>query len=306
MKQRQKSYIPKFHIGLRTIKTTIAVILSMIIVEPLGTTSSRLIFAMLGAMNAVQPTFKESVSSCLTQIVGVMFGALSGILLLWLPIPKLLAIAIGIVFVITLYNAFQIRFSPTLPCFMVVLICTTADIQPLSYAAGRLWDSTIGLFIGLFINTLIYPYDNSRKIRTAMESLNTSLIAYVEDMFDDSKPALNEDDLSLVMDSLTQQLKIFENQLLPLRLRRQYAQLERFRLCQWKARQLVSHLEVLNHMEHLGQLTIENYTLLAQNGAVVHSKIIDSPHTEVDVITNYHVAQILTLRQELLDALNQN
>ena len=37
---------------------------------------------MLGAMAAVQPTFKESVESCLTQIVGVLFGALASIVLL--------------------------------------------------------------------------------------------------------------------------------------------------------------------------------------------------------------------------------
>ena len=66
-------------IGLRTIKTAVAVIIAMVIVDFFGTTPSKLIFAMLGAMAAVQPTFQESVESCLTQIVGVLFGALCGI-----------------------------------------------------------------------------------------------------------------------------------------------------------------------------------------------------------------------------------
>ena len=47
----------RFHIGLRTAKTAAAIIISMLIVESLGTTTSKLIFAMLGAMTAVQPTF---------------------------------------------------------------------------------------------------------------------------------------------------------------------------------------------------------------------------------------------------------
>ena len=50
----------RFHIGLRTIKTAAAVVIAMLIVESYGTTTSRLIFAMLGAMGAVQNNFKSS------------------------------------------------------------------------------------------------------------------------------------------------------------------------------------------------------------------------------------------------------
>ena len=57
----------RFQIGLRTIKTAVAVIISMLLVAHLGTSSSKLIFAMLGAMAAVQPNFKSSLESCLTQ-----------------------------------------------------------------------------------------------------------------------------------------------------------------------------------------------------------------------------------------------
>ena len=92
----------KLHIGLRTIKTTVAVIISMLIVEALGTTDSRLIFAMLGAMTAVQPTFKESLESSLSQIIGLVFGAAVGILLRILLLPALVATGIGIVLVIVL------------------------------------------------------------------------------------------------------------------------------------------------------------------------------------------------------------
>ena len=42
----------RLHIGLRTIKTVAAVIISMVIVDFFGATTSKLIFAMLGAMAA--------------------------------------------------------------------------------------------------------------------------------------------------------------------------------------------------------------------------------------------------------------
>ena len=61
-------------IGLRTVKTAVAVMIAMAVVESHGATTSKLIFAMLGAMEAVQPTFKDSLKACLTQVVGVLQG----------------------------------------------------------------------------------------------------------------------------------------------------------------------------------------------------------------------------------------
>ena len=71
----------RIHVGLRTIKTVAAVVISMIIVDLYGATSSKLILAMLGAMAAVQPSFKESLESCISQVIGVVFGAIVGVLL---------------------------------------------------------------------------------------------------------------------------------------------------------------------------------------------------------------------------------
>lgn len=295
----------KVHIGLRTTKTAIAVVLSMLIVDHLGASSSKLIFATLGAMSAVRPTFKESLESCLTEIIGVLFGAIAGLLLRTLPLSHLITTAIGIILVITLYNTLNIRFSPSLPCFMVVMICTSADIQPMTYALGRIWDTTIGLSVGLLINTLIFPYDNSRKIRDTVESLDRELIQFLEDMFDGDDIMPDADKMTRTIDSMSQQLKIFSNQKLILRLRRQQQELETFRLCEVKARMLVAQMEVLCCMGRPGRLNEENRRRLAANGAQIRDcRPLDSVQ-ERDVVTNYHVGQILTLRRELLDALKK-
>ena len=158
----------KIPIGLRTVKTAVAVIIAMLVVDLLGTTDSKLIFAMLGAMAAVQPTFKESVEAFLSQIIGVVFGAIAGILLLALRMPPLVTTGIGIILVITLYNILRIRYSPSLPCFILVMLCTTPDVQPLMYALGRIWDTAIGLAIGMLVNMLmdciLYSGKNGAKI----------------------------------------------------------------------------------------------------------------------------------------------
>ncbi len=291
------------HIGLRTVKTAVAVILAMVIVELYGTTTSKLIFAMLGAMAAVQPTFKESVESCLTQIVGVLFGAAMGVLLRQFSLPPLVAVGIGIVLVITLYNMLHIRFSPSLPCFILVMLCTGSDIQPMTYALGRIWDTAIGLTVGMLINTLVFPYDNSRRIRSAAELLDRELIAFLENMFDGDALLPDTGTTNGAIDEMARQLKIFSNQKLILRLRRQQQELEAFRACEQKARQLVAQMEVLCHMEAPGRLDPENRQRLLDCGAVIPETEAAAHATEADVVTNYHVSQLLRLRQELLETL---
>lgn len=295
----------RFRIGMRTVKTAIAVVLSMIIVDLYGATTSKLIFAMLGAMAAVQPTFKESLESCLTQIVGVLFGAVMGVLLLMLPLPYLVSTGIGIILVITLYNLLRIRFSPSLPCLIVVIMCTTPDIQPMTYALGRVWDTAIGLGVGMLINTLIFPYDNRKQIRTAMESLDQELIHFLENMFDGDDLLPEAEKATRQINDIHQQFTIFSNQTLLVRPSTHRRTMASYRTYEENARQLLAHMEVLCQMDHPGLLTPETREKLAACGAVIRDERISDSMTQQDVLTNYHVEQILNLRQALLEELSQ-
>ena len=297
--------LPKIPIGLRTIKTTAAIVIAMVIVDRLGASASKLIFAMLGAMAAVQPTFKESVDSCLAQIVGVLFGALASIILLMLPVPPLVATAIGMILVITLYNVLHIHYSPSLPCLIVVMMCTSADIVPLAYASERIWDTTIGLGVGMLINTLVFPYDNSRQIQTTIESLDRELIAFLEDMFDGDDILPDADMMSKKVDGMYHQMRVFSNQKLLLGLRRQKEKQELFHQCERKVRELLARMEVLSQMGRPGRLNEENRHALERCGAVIRDERPLDSVMERDVVMNYHIHQILRLRRELMDALKK-
>lgn len=294
-----------FHIGLRTLKTTAAIILSMALVYFYGTTDSRYIFAMLGAMAAMEHTFQESLEACLTQVVGVLFGAALSLLLLMLPIHTIVQCAIGILLTITLYNVLRIRFSPSLPCMLIVIMCTTADIQPIPYAVSRFWDTAIGLFVGMAINTLVFPYDNSRRIRATVESLNTEVIAFLEELSDGDSILPDPKIMVQKIDELERQLQIFSRQKFLLNARRQSQKLQQFRICQANARQLVAHMEVLCHLEDIGILNEENRSQLVSSGARIRDERRLELFREVDIVINYHVSEVLRLRQNLLGALKK-
>lgn len=297
----------RFHIGLRTVKTAIAVTISMLLVDYYGSGSdSKLIFAMLGAMAAVMPTFRDSVMSCLTQFVGLFFGAAAGVVLRLLPLPDLVSVGIGIILVITLYNGFKVRFSPSLPCFIVVLLCVTPDIEPVTYALQRFWDTAIGLSIGMIINMLIFPYDNSRQIRFTIESLEEYLISFLEDMFDGDNHLPDTEKIAKEIDTLSGQLNVFAGQKMLLHLKRQKQELCSFRHCEEKARQLIAHMQVLCHMARPGRLSAENRLRLLACGATITDRHSTEAVCIEDTVTNYHVSRLLDLRQELLDTLKKS
>ncbi len=298
-----KPKLPKIAIGLRTIKTAIAVIVSLLVIEILGTTDSKMIFAMLGAMSAVQPTYKESMEACLSQTIGVVFGALCSIFLCALPLPSLVAVGTGIVLVITLYNILQIRYSPSLPCFILVMACTTPDIQMVSYTTGRIWDTTIGLAIGMLINMLIFPYDTSRQIRATAYSLDKELLLFMEDFFDGDDILPDIAKMRQEILTLERQFNLFSNQKLLLHMRRQNKELAAFQTCDEKAKALITHMEVLCSIGQPGRLSDENRRLLTDSGAVIRDTRPAKNLTQQDIVTNYHVSQILALRRELLSVL---
>lgn len=295
----------RVHIGLRTIKTAVAIIAAMLIVDQLGATGDKLIFAMLGAMSAVAPTFRESLDASVSQIVGVIFGALVALALKCLPITPLVAIGIGVVLIITVYNMLHFRESPSLPCFILVLICISDSIEPLTYAAGRIWDTTIGLSVGMLINVLVFPYDNSRKIKSTIESLDKDLIVFLEDMFDGDTRLPDTNHLSSKLEDIERQMTIFENQLFLIHPKRQRQKLEQFRYCDRKAKELVARLQILSSIERPGRLNEESRHRLAASGARIRDERPLDSVMELDVVTNYHIKQILQIRRELLNTLEK-
>ena len=171
-------------VGLRTLKTALAVILSLLVVQQYGASPAKVVFATIGAMSAVGPTFTASALACLTQICGVVVGVLLALALLALPIHPMAAVGVGIVLILAGYQQLRLKLVPVLPCLILANLCLTPDVDPLAYSLGRIWDTAIGLAIGMAVNTLIFPYDNSRSIRRTMEGLDRDLVAFLEDMFD--------------------------------------------------------------------------------------------------------------------------
>lgn len=296
----------QFRIGMRTAKSAIAVMIAMAVVYFYGVTTSRIIFAVLGAMEAMQPTIKASLRSCLTQVTGVISGALFGLFLNALGLHPLITTGIGIVMVISIYNALRIQFSPSLPCLIVVTICTTPDIAPFIYASGRIWDTLIGFAVGITINALIFPYDNRKQIRYTLESLDQELIRFLEDLFDGDGSLPDAKLMADKVSTMASQMTVFSNQKLIMQMKRQQEDIRSFEVCEKDARELLARMEILSHIGDPGRLSEENRQALTECGAVIKdSRPLIDP-TEREIVVNYHVRQILRVRKDLTNELHKS
>lgn len=294
----------RLHVGMRTVKSAVAVTVALLIVEQYGATAGKMIFALIGALSAMEPTFKGSVRNCLTQICGVVFGAIFGVLMSRLPVDAVWVIGLGVVLIITAYNFLNLTLSPALPCIILVTVCANPDITPVAYALGRIWDTAIGLGVGLAINMLIFPYNNSRQIRTALRGLDGDLMLFLEDFFDGDEELPDTARMNRRIADIDRQLSIFADQRLPWR-RRQREELNRLRHCDAMARDLVVELTALSRLPWPGRLSGEIKQRLANSGAVVRDARIPTDPNPVDIVTNYHVDRVLALRRKLRESLKQ-
>ena len=216
----------KSPVGPRILKTALAVTLALAVVEHYGASPAKVVFATIGAMSAVGPTFTASLLACLTQICGVAVGGLLALTMIALQIPPVIGVGVGIVGILTGYQYFRLKLVPVLPCLVLVNACLNPAVEAAPYAVGRLWDTAIGLAIGMVVNMLIFPYDNSRKIRRTMEGLDRDLILFLEDLFDGDEHLPEAEALARKVDALEGQLLLFSQQRLLLHRARQKRELQ--------------------------------------------------------------------------------
>lgn len=295
----------RLHVGMRTVKSALAVTVALLIVEQYGATASKMIFALIGALSAMEPTFKGAVRNCLTQICGVVFGAVFGVVVGRLPIDAVWVIGLGVILIITAYNFLGLTLSPALPCIILVTVCANPDIVPAAYALGRIWDTAIGLGAGLCINMLLFPYNNSRQIRRALSGLDRELMRFLEDFFDGDEELPDTAEMRKRIAEIDRQLSLFADQRLPHR-KRQERELGQLRRCDEMAKDLVAELTALSRLPYPGRLSGEIKQRLANSGAVVLDTRIPTEPNAIDVVTNYHVDRVLALRRKLRESLKSH
>ncbi|MGV8145393.1 MAG: FUSC family protein [Alkaliphilus sp.] len=153
-------------IGLRTIKTGLAVSLSMLIANILSIESSFII--IVTAFITIRPSIADSWKIGVNRILGTFIGAFVGVVFLMIYPANFLLAGIGVIIVIWIINRLGWKEAVTIGGIVFTSIYLYAEGNFFYHALNRLLATIIGITIAVVINYFVYPPDYVEKATTKM------------------------------------------------------------------------------------------------------------------------------------------
>ncbi len=284
------------HIGLRTIKTGLAVALALFFAGLRGSPAP--IFAAIGAIVAMSRTVGDAFPSCRTQFFGILLGAGFGAVFvgLWSSLGCF-GIGLGLIVLILLCVRLRLQFAVPLACMVFVSVCLGPADEAFLYGVNRLLDTSIGLATALAINLLIKPYNNRAQIDLlfthflqSVPSLTSERVLYGR--YPDLAPLRRQ------LRRISEELSIFEKQNI-FRTPDHAAQAVYLRGCEQLAQSIAAELFALCSMDERGRLSPENAARLSVLGLCAPDDLPAPSQNEPDIVGNYHLAGLLRAYQYL-------
>jgi ribosomal protein S18 acetylase RimI-like enzyme len=154
---------PRYKIGMRTVKTVVAVGICLLVFQFFMPNSSiNGIQAALAATICMKSSLQNTIRTGLDRAAGTVVGSVMGVLFLLLssllPAPLISAIGIfGVLLIIYLCNVFRLQASVTISIvvFLIILIGVERDIPPVFYGLARLGETIFGIFIAYMVNRFL-------------------------------------------------------------------------------------------------------------------------------------------------------
>lgn len=280
-------------LGLRTIKTALAITLSVLLTRLLVGDSLSIFYGGFGALIAMDTTFSKSLMQGLTQLVGVLAGTVIGylsVLLFPSQMPALI-VGLGALLLILFLNSLHLSFTVSLACIVFLSACLTPSDNILQDCLYRLRDTSIGVGIAILVNVAIRPYNNRKRILSLLSRLREQLPKDVQALvvygrYPDVQPSVE------LLRRLAHELDLYHSQ----RFFRKRDDEPVLRGCYQLAERTVQELEAICGMDSLGDLATETAAQMQELG-------LDLPEagapprkcTRHDtIVMNYHLEKLLT------------
>ena len=280
-------------IGLRIIKTALAVTLSILLVRLFADNTLTAFYAGFGALIAMETTFSKSLKQALTQLIGVLAGTVFGYVsvLLFPTITPAWVAGLGILFLLVLSRIFKLSFSASLSCIIFLSACLTPTDNILRDSLFRLRDTSVGIGVALVINALIRPYNNKKRILSLLAQLRSLMPPMLDEIIVKERvPDLS--DLVPLLRRLDNEMELYHSQRFFHRTHDDEALLAG---CKQLVERMVEELEAICGMDSPGDLAMENAARMMELGMdLPEAGISGRKCTRHDtIVMNYHLDKLL-------------
>lgn len=149
-----------FHIGMRIVKTVLAVFVCSILGWLRGETA---FFSMIAAVLCMQKSAEKTLTTSFNRVIGTAVGGAYGVIVLFLEtqfrlqrILPLFYLIVSLMLIPVILTATGIK-KPSVAAFACVVFLSTTvyhvgDADPYTYALNRMLDTVIGIVVALIVN----------------------------------------------------------------------------------------------------------------------------------------------------------
>lgn len=176
---------PRYKIGMRNIKTAVAVGLCLLTFQLIGLGSGYIglgkaingIQAALAATICMKSSLQNTLRTGIDRTIGTVFGSVMGVLFLLIVgfIPDavfVLLITAGVVVIIYLCNVLKLQASvPISIVVYLIILIDHKDISPVVYGLTRLAETVFGIFVAYLVNRFLEPGWLARFRKTASSAV---------------------------------------------------------------------------------------------------------------------------------------
>lgn len=154
-------YHPKITIGMRNVKTAIAVFLCLIGSRIIG--YSYPLYACTAAVLSMRDTVEDSIHYGKTRIKATIVGGIMGIVMLWVDSELFkgslteVLITLGIIATIYVCNLLGWSNSSAIACVVVLIVLIDHSADKYVYAVIRTTETIMGIVVAVIVNKTIRP-----------------------------------------------------------------------------------------------------------------------------------------------------
>ena len=289
----------KYRIGMRTLKTSLAVVIGLYISYLLDLDSA--IFVSIAAVSTMKPSMSESLEDFKKRLFTCVFGVMVGYFFSKISVVEYLEpliAGLGILLTIYILVVVKMKDMTQLSCIVFVAsFCSNSD--KFYYATNRIIGTVIGIIVGVLVNYFISSPNVWEDFILAARSCYRSSNLVLKQILSGEKVDLSEFNRELA--STTKLYKLLEKEAdTPFQYR--YKKISREKRIMSLIESISVRLEVVENMD------ADHFSFEVSQEALKRYDLEEEYSSDLDVedrVYNYHIEYILKYMDQLKEEIEK-
>ncbi|MDF2612312.1 MAG: hypothetical protein K0S71_98 [Clostridia bacterium] len=283
----------KKYIGLRTIKTGIAIWLCILVTAAIRLDSA--FYAAIAVIVSMDKTIIGSFKTGRNRMVGTLVGALTGLVFASVMPENALMCGIGIIILITVCNMMQVKGSIVVGgiVFLAIMV-NLKDQSALVYSARRIIETFIGIVIAIVVNFLFFPFDGLAYIEKDLKDIIKDVASHINECIIGKE----KNNVFKMYDKITELEREFDAYKVDIHAKKRIDAIAALYTDIACVKSLYMHLEILGELPGYPLISAVNLKKLGELGIIncldCKENIIKN-NSEEDIVYNYHLKRLFEL-----------